>query len=416
MCKENKYLEFKLDMTRTYLKTVSAFANFGDGEIIFGISDEGKIVGIENPLDFSLDLENQINNLIEPQPEYSIKINPDYTVSLSVKRGSRTPYKYQNKAYKRNNTSTIEVDSFEFNNLVLFGQNLTFEEIESKNQNLTFNAFEKQCQNVLKISSLSDDNLISLGLIDSSGKYNNAALVFSDQNNLGGLDIVVYGKDINEIKTRIDAHRLNAIDQLDKALEIFDNNFIYEQIGGTTRKVIEKIPRIAFKEAVANAIVHREYGLKTNTKISMFSDYIEISSVGGLPTGLTEEQFYNDLASSRRNQIIANIFMRFKIIEAFGTGIRRIKYSYQNSGVQPDFKVFDNAVVVSLPVLGLSVLTPEEKEFINKLSRNIYYSRKDLEEILNKSKSTAIRLINILIDKKIFQVSGEGKAKLYKLI
>ena len=403
-------------MTKTYLKTVSAFANYGDGEIMFGVSDNGKVIGIENPLDFSLDLENQINNLIVPQPEYTIKINPDHSVSLFVKRGSRTPYKYQNKAYKRHNTSTIEVDSFELDNLVLYGRNLSFEELECKKQSLTFNAFENQCKELLKISSLSKDNLISLGLINENMKYNNAAFTFSDQNSLGGLDVVVFGKDINEIKTRYDLHSLNIVNQLNRALEIFDANYMFEQVGGTTRKLVEKIPRIAFKEAVANAIVHREYGLNANTKVSMFNNYIEICSVGGLPTGLSEEQFYNDLASSRRNQIIANIFMRFKIIEAFGTGIRRIKNSYINSGVQPEFKVFDNEVVVILPVVGLNALTDDEQYFISKLSKKVYYSRKDLEDILGKSKSSVIRLVNNLIEKKVLNVSGEGKAKLYKLV
>lgn len=112
--KENRELELKLTITNTFLKTVSAFANYGSGRIIFGIDDNGKIVGIDDLDETCLSLENKINDNIVPKPNFSfIKNNRDKTITLVVKEGLDKPYLYKGKAYKRNDTSTVEVDRLE---------------------------------------------------------------------------------------------------------------------------------------------------------------------------------------------------------------------------------------------------------------------------------------------------------------
>ena len=118
--KESKSLEFKQTMTNTFLKTVSAFANYDGGTIIFGIADDGSVSGISDPDGFALSIENKVNDGITPHPDYTISINrTDKTVSLEVRRGASKPYLYKAKAYKRNDTATIEVDNNEFTRMVL---------------------------------------------------------------------------------------------------------------------------------------------------------------------------------------------------------------------------------------------------------------------------------------------------------
>ena len=82
--KENKNLEYKKEVSKTYLKTVSAFANYNDGEIIFGITDDFNVVGIDNPIEACLNIENQINDSIKPKPDYSLKINDDKEPIYSI--------------------------------------------------------------------------------------------------------------------------------------------------------------------------------------------------------------------------------------------------------------------------------------------------------------------------------------------
>lgn len=127
--KETKVLEYKESITNTFLKTVSAYANYDGGEIIFGITDDGKKIGIHNPKDACLDIENKINDSITPQPEYTLEVHEaEKIITLSVKSGIHKPYLYKSKAYKRNDTATIEVDAFELTRLILAGKNMNYEE------------------------------------------------------------------------------------------------------------------------------------------------------------------------------------------------------------------------------------------------------------------------------------------------
>ena len=123
MMRESRNLEYKENMdSSTFMKTVSAYANYGNGVIIFGITDDGKVKGIPNPEKASLNLENKINDSMNPVPEYSIEIRKDATIVLTVCEGTYKPYLYKGKAYKRNDSATVEVSRMEYNRLILEGQ------------------------------------------------------------------------------------------------------------------------------------------------------------------------------------------------------------------------------------------------------------------------------------------------------
>ena len=136
--KETRNLEFKQDITNSFLKTVSAFANYGSGEIKFGICDDGTVAGIKNPNQMCLDIENKINDSIDPVPDFTLAVSKDNVITLSVEEGVYKPYFYKSKAYRRNDSSTIEVDRLELSRLILEGQNKNFEDLASKEQNLSF--------------------------------------------------------------------------------------------------------------------------------------------------------------------------------------------------------------------------------------------------------------------------------------
>ena len=110
--RETKTVEFKEEITNTFLKTVSAFSNYDGGEIYFGIDDEGNIKGLKDVKQACLDIENKVNASISPQPDYALEVqNNDKTIKLIVKSGRNKPYLYKSTAYRRNDTSTIEVDN-----------------------------------------------------------------------------------------------------------------------------------------------------------------------------------------------------------------------------------------------------------------------------------------------------------------
>ena len=330
--RESKNLEFKETITNSFLKTVSAFANYRDGNIIFGICDNGDVKGIENPAQACLDIKNKINDSISPIPPYSLFIDKtNQTITLNVKEGFFKPYFYKSKAYQRNDSATIEVDRIELSRLILEGQNMNFEDLPSKTQELSFSILENKLKEILNIKNFSLDVLKTLELYRDSIGYNNAAQLLADQNKFPGIDSVRFGDNMNILLDRETFSNISILSQYDKIVEKFRTYYEYEEIKGSLRQKVELIPEEAFREAIANAIVHRTWDIHAHINVAMYKDKIEISSPGGLPKGISEEAYKNGGISIPRNPIIAGIFFQLHLIERFGTGIRRINEAYQKN-------------------------------------------------------------------------------------
>lgn len=151
--RETRILEFKETITNTFLKTVSAFSNYNGGMILFGVDDDGNVKGLPDVKQACLDIENKINDSISPQPNYMLELqNNDQTIKLTVKSGLQKPYLYKSKAYKRNDTATIEVDTLEFSRLVLEGKNISFEELQCKDQELSFDFLQHKLKENIQMS------------------------------------------------------------------------------------------------------------------------------------------------------------------------------------------------------------------------------------------------------------------------
>ena len=181
--RETRNLEFKETITNTFLKTVSACSNYDGGIIVFGIDDNGNVKGLQDVKQACLDIENKINDNIAPQPNYTIEVqNNEHTVKLTVKTGMQKPYLYKSKAYKRNDTATIEVDTLEFSRLVLDGKNIRFEELPCKNQILSFDILQRKLKENIDIETFNRDTLKTLNLYDNVNGFNNAAGILADNN------------------------------------------------------------------------------------------------------------------------------------------------------------------------------------------------------------------------------------------
>ena len=409
-----KFLEYKEQITKTYLKTISAFANYNDGEIIFGVSDDYKVVGIKNPEEACLNIENQINDTIKPLPNYTLRINKDNTISLFVKKGSNTPYKYNGKSYIRNDSSTIEVDELSEKRLILEGMNLNYEDLPCKKTSLSFNILSKSLVEALNLSGFNIDILKSLNLYNDTNGYNNAAYLLSDDNDYFGLDIVVFGNNINEFRRRYTFNNVSILKQYYDAIDIYKNEYIIEKIDGEFRKKYELIPFEAFREAIANSLVHRAWDVKANIKVEMYQDKVRISSPGGLMAGMSNEDYINGNYSYLRNPIVAEVFHRLNIIEKFATGIKRINNAYKNEMEKPIFEITSGAIAITLPVINSTELSANERKIYELMKGNYSYQREEIENISGIEKSTLIRVLNSLINKGYIIKEGAAKATKYK--
>ena len=369
---ETKKLEFKETITNTFLKTVSAFSNYDGGEIFFGIDDNGNVKGMPNVRQSCLDIENKINDSISPQPDYTLEIQSDNTIKLTVKGGVQKPYLYKSKAYKRNDTATIEVDTLEFSRLILEGKNIRFEELPCKEQMLTFEILNQKLKENIQINNFNKDTLKTLNLYDDNNGYNNAAGLLADNNQFPGIDIVKFGQNISIIQKRATFDNISVLDVYDKTLDVFRDYYRYEVIQGAERKNIEKIPEAAFREAIANALIHRVWDVESQIRVLMFDDRIEIISPGGLPSGITEEEYLSGKLSVLRNRNLANVFYRLGFVEIFGTGITRIKQLYEAGLRKPDFEVSENTIKIMLPVFEENMnLTEDERTVYKILSKTV---------------------------------------------
>ena len=342
---ETRTLEFKETITNTFLKTVSAFSNYNGGTIFFGIDDDGNVKGLPDVKQSCLDIENKINDSISPQPNYTLEIqNNDQTIKLTVKSGIQKPYLYKSKAYKRNDTATIEVDTLEFSRLVLEGKNIRFEELPCKDQTLSFDFLHHKLKESIQIETFNQDTLRTLNLYDNINGYNNAAGLLADKNHFPGIDIVKFGENISIIQKRSTFDNISVLDVYEKAINVFRDYYRYEVIQGADRKKMEKIPEAAFREAIANALIHRVWDMESQIRVLMFDDRIEVVSPGGLPSGITEEEYLSGKISVLRNRNLANVFYRLGFVEIFGTGIMRIKQLYEEGIKKPDFEVSENTI------------------------------------------------------------------------
>ena len=416
--RESKTLEFKENVTNTFLKTVSAFSNFGDGDIEFGVDDDGNKVGIEEPDKVCLDLENKINDSIKPRPDFKFKINRTTNViTLSVMEGMYKPYLYKGKAYKRNDTATVEIDQVELTRLILAGNNMSYEKLQYMGkQTLSFHLLEKKLVDILGIEKLNNDILRTLNLCMEDGRYNNAAGLLADKNDFPGTDAAKFGKDINEIMERKILSGISVLEQYEQAVDMFRRHYQYEEIKGTTRNKIELIPEEAFREVLANAIVHRTWDVAQNIRIAMFNDHIEVSSPGGLPYGLSKEEYMNGNISNLRNPVLGGVFFRLNLIEMFGTGIRRIKYAYRDSTLKPIFEVYENSIVISLPVTTMNlIMTQDETKIYNLLKDGSELSSGEMSKVLGFSRNKVVRVTGSLVNKRYIRVIGSGRGTRYSM-
>ena len=415
--RENKRLEYKENMeSGTFLKTISAYANYGGGKIIFGIADDGTVKGISKPEEACLNLENKINDSIKPVPEYSIEIGEDSTIILSVCEGPYKPYLYKGKAYKRYDSATIEVDRLEYGRLILEGQNQSYEELPSSMQELTFDRLEEELKESLGITSLNEDILKTLELYSEKRGFNNAAALLADRNQFPGIDMIRFGSSIDEIMDRATFEHMSVLAQLSSCIEMFQTYYQYEKIEGVERKQIDKIPEKAFREAIANALVHRAWDVRASIKISMFEDRIEISSTGGLPAGIGREEYLNGQISVLRNPILGNVFFRLKYIEKFGTGIMRINRSYSNALEKPSYQIFENSIQVVLPVIASDEkLSEKDKKILDIIRDKGTVSRSEIEKLAGIGKDSTIRSLNLLLKKHIIEKTGAGRGVKYHI-
>ena len=421
--KENAYLELKAKLSDHFLKTVSAYANYGDGRIVFGVSDDGSIIGVSDEAKLRLQIENKINDCINPRPHFKIetqKMGRDTIVVLTVFKGKSAPYYYNHTTYKRSDTSSTPVDRSEIRQLVLSGVEQSYDQLIVPDEKLKFSVLEQELKREIALKEFSEDTLRTLGLMTRDG-YTRAAELLADtnENSRSATSIVRFGKTHSEFLDRKDIASQSLLLQYQSALEMFDKWYEpYEEVVDFRRITRIQIPKEAYREGIANALINRRYDLNGSVQVAMYENRIEIVSPGGLPEGISEATYLYSQVSIPRNTIIANVFHRLHIIEKFGTGIDRIRDEYNQFPSKPEFEITEDFIRVVLPVIDYEGETQElmlSENILLLLSEKGALSRVEIEENTGYKRTRVLTELEQLIGNGLIEMVGSGPSIKYRI-
>ena len=274
---------------------------------------------------------------------------------------------------------------------------------------------EEKAKQEIGIESLNKDVLKTLNLYSDPEGYNHAAELLADKNYYPGIDIARFGESISIILKRATFEHESVLDELEKTVAVYRDYYQYEEIQGMDRIKVEMIPEEAFRETIANALIHRTWDVNTQIRVMMFDDRIEVTSPGSLPSGLSEAEYLKGNVSILRNPILGNVFFRLHIVEILGTGIVRIREAYKNSNKKPAFEIYENSIKVTLPVMSSLDLTEDEALVYGVLSKVLPKSISEISAAVPFGKSKTTVLLQRLADKKIVTITGNGRGTKYKL-
>lgn len=292
-------------------------------------------------------------------------------------------------------------------------KNRSYDSLPASDQDLSFEFLKRTFQRDLGISDLTRDTLITLNLYEQGSGYTIAGELLADQNTFRGIDMVRFGSNINTMRERVIYEKESILREYEESITKYQQYYQYEQVVGAYRQKFELIPEDAFREALANALVHRNWAINAQIKVAMFDDRIEITSPGNLHQGLSKESYLNGEISVLRNPIIANIFFRLKIIEQFGTGIQRILTSYSDSTIQPQFSVSENSVKIILPIIQNEASLTGDLKLVYDSLQSIPLATSDLMQVTGFSRSKLVKLLNELIAQGYAVKLGRGRGTKY---
>ena len=434
---ESERIEYKSQMVNDIYKEVVAFANTDGGVIYIGIDDNGNLTGIDNVDETYTRLTNGIRDAIAPDVTMFVRyvLQDNKVIQIEVGEGSYKPYYLKSKGMKpngvyiRQGASSVQASPDQIRRMIKDSDGDVFEEMRTVTQELSFEEAERTFKRY-KVD-FSEEKYIALGLRNiHDDQYTNLAMILSDQCQ-HTTKIAVFGDEANITFKDAKEFGGSIFKQLDDSYAyLMLCNRIAATFKGLERVELSDYPEDALREALLNALVHRDYSYSGSIIINVNDSCIEFISIGGLLPGLSADDIRNGI-SQPRNRKLAEIFHRLRLIESYGTGIRKIYALYKDCAVQPRIEVTTNTFKLVLPNMNASgaiiesmeetpektsiIITPQMKMVIDYLAEYGEMTDEDLQELLNIKKTRAYLLTRQMSESGLIDIIGRGAAKKYKL-
>lgn len=438
---ETNRFENKEQLNEDFEQEVIAFLNYKEGGIIYvGINKNGQVVGVENTDLTQLQIKDRIKNNIQPSTlglfDVTVEtIDNKEVIKVIISSGTEKPYYLRKKGrtpegcYIRVGSSKERMTERMIDDMYARRIKNTLKEIDSPRQELTFNQLKIYYEeHGLK---LNDNFLQNLDLLTSEGKYNYNAFLLADENTISIKLVRYLGTNKLELLENLEFGNRCLITATQRILDRLDvENTTYAKIEYFGRKEQEKIDSKALKEAVINAIVHNDYSYGNSPIIELYSDRIEITSAGGLPQELSQEEFLEGVTAPRNKELI-RVFKDVDLIENIGSGVLRILDAYDKSC----FKFMDHFLRVSFKYkenpfeydgdkqkndkINDKVndkINDKEKQILIELMSNPNLTIPEINKITKISTATISRHLKQLQDKKIIERVGSNKSGYWKIL
>ena len=428
----DKKLALEEKKPKSWCKSVSAFANTFGGALIFGISNEGMVVGLENPEGDAEKISEVIKTRLDPMPEFKLRFyqteDGKVLIILDVYKGDETPYYYSGdgvlEAYVRVGNESVKATATELKRLVLRGKNTSYD-----SQNSTYKAedyaFSKLKERYKKWTgnSFDDKDLISFGLVNEQGNLTNAGALLADESPIRCSRLFcTRWNGLNKSGGAVDA--LDDAEYSGSVISLIENGeaFIKRNCKMKWRKTAnsrEEMPEYverSYHEALVNALAHRDYLVNgSEVHIDIYDDRMEIYSPGGMPDGsVIQDRDPLTVPSTRRNPVLADVFNRLGYMERKGSGFGKIISGYEfqinyDESKRPSFRSDRYQFTVVMPNLNYDVSHDFEEN--ETMSESMSES---MSELMSKLERTRMQIILHYLDTNK-EINSSIAAKLLKV-
>lgn len=423
----DKKLKLEVKKPKSWCKSISAFANTLGGFLIFGISDDNQIVGLETPDKDAELISEIIKTRLNPIPEFKISFHTEdgnVLLIVQVSKGEETPYYYSGdgllEAYVRIGNESVKASPIELKRLVLRGRNTTFDSQNSMYKVEDY-AFSKLRERYKKWTgnSFDEKDLVSFGLATEQGYLTNAGALIADESPIFYSRVFcTRWNGLNKSGGTFDA--LDDAEYEGSVLSLIENGeafikrntkMMWRKTSNSREEMPEYVER-SYHEALVNAIAHRDYLINgSEVHVDMYDDRLEIYSPGGMPDGSNiQERDPVTVPSTRRNPVLADVFNRLGYMERKGSGFAKIldNYAFQvnyTDEKKPYFRSDRYQFTVIMPNLnyrGTQDGTQDDTQdgtqdfdtlIMNMIEENNKISAKIMAEKLGVSLRTVRRLI-----------------------
>ena len=424
----DKKLALEEKKPKSWCKSVSAFANTFGGALIFGVSNEGMVVGLENPEGDAEKISEVIKTRLDPMPEFKLRFyqteDGKVLIILDVYKGDETPYYYSGdgvlEAYVRVGNESVKATATELKRLVLRGKNTSYD-----SQNSTYKAedyaFSKLKERYKKWTgnSFDDKDLISFGLVNEQGNLTNAGALLADESPIRCSRLFcTRWNGLNKSGGAVDA--LDDAEYSGSVISLIENGeaFIKRNCKMKWRKTAnsrEEMPEYverSYHEALVNALAHRDYLVNgSEVHVDIYDDRMEIYSPGGMPDGsMIQDRDPLMVPSTRRNPVLADVFNRLGYMERKGSGFGKIISGYEfqinyDESKRPLFRSDRYQFTVVMPNLNYDVSHDfEENETMSE----------SMSESMSKLERTRMQIILHYLDTNK-EINSSIAAKLLKV-